>query len=512
MRPPTMRVRAEQFIGSCARQVADHDGRLPTIRELAVLAGVSPGTMRKAVAAFREQGLLSVRPGRGIRLTQQEPTASPAPRPSHREPAWQAVRAAMAADLHAKRFGPGATLPHAKVLAVRYGCCHRTLTRAVDSILASGLLKRENRRLVQCMHHATVSHNTIVVVVRGTGAGSPVPIGTWSPRNRQQFEALEQCAAETGCRLEVAIYRYESAGLVGPDNARFLPPRVAERTDILGFMVWSQGLGDLDVVGYVRDLERYGKPIAVLDVGGAGEFSPLMRDRGCRVFGLGVDERCGERVASHLLSLGHQSVDYIGTTPFAPRVVGLRRTFGNAGLADALSVFDVAGDVRSTEREEMEERFGGVLDMLARQGPAARDLRDYFAQDQERLVDKALQFARLDSVRPGITAALRAGSATAIVCENDALALHCLRVLRVLGLRVPEDRSVVGFDDEEEAFLSGLSSYNFNVRAVVGAMVDYVLRPASAMPKHPDVPVTVDGHVRWRATTSPPGEPRQLAL
>jgi GntR family transcriptional regulator of arabinose operon len=36
---------------------------------------------------------------------------------------------------------------------------------------------------------------------------------------------------------------------------------------------------------------------------------------------------------------------------------------------------------------------------------------------------------------------------TAFVCHNDEVALKCLRILKKKGLRVPEDISLVGYDD-----------------------------------------------------------------
>jgi LacI family transcriptional regulator len=46
---------------------------------------------------------------------------------------------------------------------------------------------------------------------------------------------------------------------------------------------------------------------------------------------------------------------------------------------------------------------------------------------------------------------MRAEAPTAIFCANDLMALGCIAALRELGLRVPEDVSVMGFDDREIA-------------------------------------------------------------
>jgi DNA-binding LacI/PurR family transcriptional regulator len=46
-----------------------------------------------------------------------------------------------------------------------------------------------------------------------------------------------------------------------------------------------------------------------------------------------------------------------------------------------------------------------------------------------------------------VGARLVGSGATGIVCASDLLALGTIRAVRRLGLRVPEDVSVVGYDD-----------------------------------------------------------------
>ena len=47
---------------------------------------------------------------------------------------------------------------------------------------------------------------------------------------------------------------------------------------------------------------------------------------------------------------------------------------------------------------------------------------------------------------------------TAIFCESDEMAFGVLKSLHKRGLRVPEDMSVIGFDDHEYASHAGLTT------------------------------------------------------
>lgn len=68
---------------------------------------------------------------------------------------------------------------------------------------------------------------------------------------------------------------------------------------------------------------------------------------------------------------------------------------------------------------------------------------------------------------------------TAVFCGNDRTALGCYQALAELGLRIPEDVSVVGFDDQDtlrECFLPALTTFQLPFdemgRRAVRALVD----------------------------------------
>jgi DNA-binding LacI/PurR family transcriptional regulator len=86
---------------------------------------------------------------------------------------------------------------------------------------------------------------------------------------------------------------------------------------------------------------------------------------------------------------------------------------------------------------------------------------------------------------------------------SDSCARTALDFLRRRGVAVPEEISLVGFDNEAESFATGLSSYDFNMAAAVGAMLEHIMgaplyrRPAEPQP----VVVEIPGRVVARATT-----------
>ncbi len=116
-----------------------------------------------------------------------------------------------------------------------------------------------------------------------------------------------------------------------------------------------------------------------------------------------IDNRLGARMAAdHLLDLGHRRIAMI---------------CGPSGNTDAA------------------ERLRGFREALA-----ARDL-------PTAPIELPGDFGEESGFRAGERLADQAPSPTAVFAANDAMAIGCLAALRGRGLRVPEDVSLVGFDD-----------------------------------------------------------------
>ena len=115
----------------------------------------------------------------------------------------------------------------------------------------------------------------------------------------------------------------------------------------------------------------------------------------------------GQYVAEHLIGLGHRSAVVLAVegdpVTSERRVAGFIDTWRAAGLRDPLT---------------------GIGDYTEHRGRTA--------------------------VRPHL-ASLASGAATAVFATNDLMAFGVLNELRDAGIRVPEDVSVVGFDDSPAA-------------------------------------------------------------
>ncbi|MBB1246826.1 LacI family DNA-binding transcriptional regulator, partial [Streptomyces durbertensis] len=93
---------------------------------------------------------------------------------------------------------------------------------------------------------------------------------------------------------------------------------------------------------------------------------------------------------------------------------------------------------------------------------------------------------------------------TAVFAQSDEMAMGALRVLRRHRLRVPDDVSVVGFDDHELAEVVGLTTVAQPV-ARQGAeaarlLLEQLDRPGTETPGHVRMPIRLE----LRETTAPP--------
>jgi DNA-binding LacI/PurR family transcriptional regulator len=202
----------------------------------------------------------------------------------------------------------------------------------------------------------------------------------------------------------------------------------------------------------VRRLREAGLPTVVVD-GDVDGFPTFVVD----------DIRGGRLAARHLLELGHSRIAYVGdvVTPYAASSSSSRRL---RGLAEELAAAGTPLDTTlvAEGRHALAVARRMALDVLQRSNPPP----------------------------------------TAVFAHSDTQALGVLEAADELGLRVPEDLSVIGFDDIESARYAGLTTVRqplFESGRLGGERILERLRGDQVAPGRVELPL----EVVVRRTTAP---------
>ena len=182
---------------------------------------------------------------------------------------------------------------------------------------------------------------------------------------------------------------------------------------------------------------------------------------------VGDDAAGGALAARHLLDLGHTAIGFIG---------------------DALH--DPFGFTSSHDREQ------GLTNELAHAGISIPD----------RWVGHGAhgRYEARDLARQMLTAAQRP---TAIFTASDTQALGVIAAARELGLHVPDDLSVIGYDDVEAADYVGLTTVRQQLFESGRRGAEVLLAEIGSRSEEPHV-VHLAPELVIRATTAPPKEGR----
>jgi DNA-binding LacI/PurR family transcriptional regulator len=205
--------------------------------------------------------------------------------------------------------------------------------------------------------------------------------------------------------------------LVLPGAATAGPgPTAIDTAAVDGFILYALAEDD---PGLARILARR-QPVVAVDVGPVTDAAAV-----------GIDDRAAAALAAeHLLRLGHRALAVLAMEFHAD---------GRSGLADRHRI-------ETARFRVTRQRWQGYADACARFGvdPAAVPVWETVGNAEQ-------------GAEAGAQALLDRGPdpPTAILAMSDRLALGVLRAAGRRGLRVPEDLSVVGFDDIPRAGEAG---------------------------------------------------------
>lgn len=442
---------------------------LPSIRVLAEYAHVSQVSMWKAVNELAKEGKLEVIHGQGTRIpAQYDYVITP------RAEMWLKVREQIHREILCGKFS-GYLMPSLKEMRIRYGVSHTTLKKALESLSGDGII-RSCRRTYQPVSY--VMHRSVSSIVLLGWSSPQTQLQARTPWGEEFLRSCENLCSMMKINLRVLTYSTIDDQMVFTDSNGHKKEVLKDEDTVIGYLLWAESPDELyrDVL---MQIKAFNKPVAVLQEGSVLKLSDMGENKKMQVFSLATSSRAAKQVASYLLELGHKSIAFF--SPFnlhewsRARLTGLKEIFScDSGIRVkpyVLNKFEWNSFRWMIKSSIFENLFKELSAMGKIPEGALRTLNGIEPALSISLTEETVR----GFMQPLFKKALTDKECTAWVCANDPIALMALDFLKNQNTNI----SVIGFDDTFEAFRAGLTSYNFNVNALVNSMLSYLVNPSS---------------------------------
>lgn len=499
--------------------------QLPTIRVLANAAQVSSGTMAKAVAKLIADGVLCARSRKGVWVGASIPNGfdffdENIPMPRHVQK-WEQIKTRIANDVLNGKFGSSEPLPSLGEMKSHYAVSYGTLHKALGSLQSAGFISTHKKtfrpELFSSYHYKTrllfltwfdpaqVETNATSLWAKGFIFGGN--------KGNDFFSEFEQLCHKKKFAFDILGYSLHD------NTITFVGPNLIKRNaienldDYYGICVLKTHLLSPGFSSLVMRLGQTGKPVAVIDSPGNGDF--IFRGSAKTTvhhFSLRDSEIAGKKIGRFLLELGHRDVAFI--SPCHKEFWSEKRY---RGLCNA---FELASEHRHVHLHVLDQEFdamatkdGKIESVLSRMPSFVDFLKSQKIIPEERITDiKSLVLTRIshgifitimgDVLEPVFEKAYADRRISAWVCADDRIALLAQSFLLKKKAAIPQEVSVIGFENTEEAIFAELSSYEFDVAGVAQAMIAFFLNP-EFFKQHKAGALNCDGFIVPRGTTGP---------
>jgi DNA-binding FadR family transcriptional regulator len=471
---------------------------LPSINRLASSAGVSTVPMWKAVHQLDTEGILEVLHGSGTRVRSVTEDVQSVIRKG-----WLGLRDRIHKDILSGVFPPGTLMPSLKELRVRYGVSYPTLRKALDDLMKEGAVVSEHRTFRVVLLTSKRAHAKIVLL---GWSGNGLEIQNRTPWGEEFLRICEnQCSR---MKINLCVVRYTA----DEGDIRFIASngqytmKLNDDRSVLGYLLWAESPNEL-YRQVLLQLTRFKKPVAVLQEGSRLQVNDLAENcKDLQVFSIATGSNAARSVASVLKHQGHNSIAYISHLHKSDwsqaRLHGLREVYLRTGEPTSVQAFVLDKfkyfDEYCNLLKPPEYYFRKLMPGIERKDTVPRLIVDVLNSLKPAFMRQIQDYVIRNYLYPLFTKAIQDVKCSAWVCSNDYSALLALEFLK----KYPQRRvAVVGFDDTFEAFRNDLTSYNFNIQALVQLMLNHVVNPSSqALPKRVRA-VEIEGMLVERSTT-----------
>lgn len=260
---------------------------------------------------------------------------------------------------------------------------------------------------VEGMIQRTAGRGTFVAHQAQNHGGSHA-IGYITHSFHNEIHSIMLSSAETELRSAGYQVIFSNAATLA-DEAAILQQMLDE--NVAGLLIWASARPTPDTIAVLEEFQRRGIPIVFID---------RLID-GIKADYVASDNFGGAyELVTHLISLGHEHI-----VQLIPNISGLRaiderhRGYVAATQAQGLPVY-APWKLDPPERPEFHET----------------DIYSLVGEKSEQIIEQVVHLLNAVETKP-----------TAIACINDILAIITISALHEIGIAVPEEVSVVGFDD-----------------------------------------------------------------
>ncbi len=467
---------------------------LPSIRRLARNADVSFVTMWKAIGQLRESGgigpfsagrpVIQGAAAAGDLFSYEKGMTGSDADSDYPGALWLKLKAQIRKDILTGRFVPGEALPFIKELQYRYDVSFATIKKALESLESDDTIRSRGKGYIVPSLTSADRNDRIVAIGCGWEDAK-----IWSDhQDKLSFRLLEAECIQKKIGLDIAVYFHQNGRLRYIHSATRLPYNL--RNDALLGIAYIVANLEIDPADILRELVAFDKPIAVLDVvGGWSVPDSLRRHHAIRFFTVTASFHPARQIARYLLNLGHIKVGFF--SPFHKgawsqlRLEGVTDIFRDAGITDGVTPFvlntyayqwefihhsDNKEDIRAFF--EQYEPGKSRLKFSGKGGMISYSISKYLTE-QNCATGEIYQ-----KMLPLFTRALSDRNITSWIFANDFAATLALDFLKTAGRSVPQDLSVIGFDNSLDAMEYQLTSYDFNTTGIINAMIRYIISPS----------------------------------
>ena len=495
---------ALEFIRAQAAQSAGTEHKmLPTLDEMARMSGISQRTLGKARDILRKESLIAPQSRRFYRVCADEkipPSAIEQGRsvsiaPDSKGSGWQRLTAQIEKDILTGRFSQTLQLPTIKELESMYQASYPTVKKALAYLCEKGLIKMGLRGYnLQQPSKRRMPYK--VFLFGAPQDGEFLHMGMYE---EQILFALEAELARAGISLHIWTFTETDNGLqfTNPATLETISRLPVDET-VFGFIKiinvphgYSQSL--------MQQLSSFRRPIALLDEIGMWKLEDSIAGAPfVQIFNVTLSQKPGEQIARYLLAKGHTKIAFMAASPeFAwskIRYNAIAKTYQSAGFTDCVRYYELTS---SAAEKNIEQKY--TLPMLKDlQHTASRHPQRVQREMKELLNIHLYPVNKAISMRPRLEQLLRElmseGEVTAIVFA-ESCATMTVDYCRRKGIRIPNDISIISFDDSIERLRYRITSYNFNISGTVTAVINFILQRGMFGRKQSPQIFEVDGFV-----------------